>query len=87
MRVTDRLGNKRILEYDAKGTCTKLSRRADWSLSEEPVRSFAYDRRDRLKFVSELDAGGKPVRTTSLSYDKQGRPTRVTDGRRAVSVA
>ena len=87
VRVTDRLGNKRILEYDAKGNCTKLSRRADWSLAEEPVRSFAYDRKNRLKSVSELDADGKPVRTTSLSYDKQGRPTRVTDGRRAVSVA
>ena len=87
VRVTDRLGNKRILEYDAKGNCTKLSRRADWSLSEEPVRSFAYDRKNRLSSVSELDADGKPVRTTSLSYDKQGRPTRVTDGRRAVSVA
>ena len=87
VRVTDRLGNKRILEYDARGNCTKLSRRADWSLSEEPVRSFAYDRKDRLKSVSELGADGKPVRTTSLSYDKQGRPTRVTDGRRVVSVA
>lgn len=87
VRVTDRLGNKRILEYDAKGNCTKLSRRADWSLAEEPVRAFAYDRQDRLSSVSELDADGKPVRTTSLSYDKQGRPTRVTDGRRAVSVA
>lgn len=86
VRVTDRLGNKRILEYDAKGNCTKLSRRADWSLSEEPARSFAYDRKNRLSSVSELDADGKPVRTTSLSYDKQGRPTRVTDGRRAVSV-
>ena len=87
VRVTDLLGNKRILEYDAKGNCTKLSRRADWSLSEEPVRSFAYDRKNRLSFVSELDADGKPARTTSLSYDKQGRPTRVTDGRRVVSVA
>ena len=87
VRVTDRLGNKRILEYDARGNCTKLSRRADWSLAEEPVRSFAYDRKNRLSSVSELGADGKPVRTTSLSYDKQGRPTRVTDGRRAVSVA
>ena len=86
VRVTDRLGNKRVLEYDAKGNCTKLSRRADWSLSEEPVRAFAYDRQNRLVGVSELDADGNAVRTTKLAYDKAGRPTRVSDGRRTVSV-
>ncbi len=87
VRVTDRLGNKRLLEYDAKGNCTRLSRRADWSPLAEPVRSFSYDRRDCLASVSELDADGNAVRTTSLSYDKHGRPTRVSDGRRTVSVA
>ena len=87
VRVTDRLGNKRILEYDAKGNCTKLSRRADWSPREEPVRSFAYDRKGRLASVSELDADGNAVRTASVSYDKAGRPTRVADGRRTVEAA
>ena len=87
VRVTDRLGNKRLLEYDGRGNCVKLSRRADWSLSEEPVRSFAYDRQDRLVGVSELDADGNAVRTTKLAYDKSGRPTRIADGRRTVTVA
>lgn len=68
VRVTDRLGNKRFLEYDERGNCTKLSRRADWSLSAEPVRAFAYDRRDRLVSVSELDADGNAVRTTKFAY-------------------
>ena len=86
VRVTDRLGNKRVLEYDTKGNCVKLSRRADWSLSEEPVRSFVYDRQDRLVGVSELDADGNAVRTTKLAYDKSGRPTRIADGRRTVTI-
>ena len=54
VRVTDRLGN--LLDYDADGNCTRLSRRAGGIFSSaEPVRSFAYDRRGRLASVSELD--------------------------------
>ena len=87
VRVTDRLGNKRFLEYDERGNCTKLSRRADWSLSADPVRAFAYDRRDRLASVSELDADGNAVRTTKFAYTRSGRVERVADGRRAVLVA
>ncbi len=87
VRVTDRLGNKRFLEYDERGNCTKLSRRADWSLSAEPVRAFAYDRRDRLVSVSELDADGNAVRTTKFAYTRSGRVERVADGRRTVSIA
>ncbi|MGN0847461.1 MAG: hypothetical protein ACI4RA_08780 [Kiritimatiellia bacterium] len=87
VRVADRLGNKRLLEYDARGNCVRLSRRADWSLAEEPVRAFAYDRQDRLAAVSELDADGKAVRTTRFAYDGSGRPSKVSDGRRALSVS
>ena len=87
VRVTDRLGNRRILEYDADGNCVKLSRRAGWSLAGEPVRSFAYDRQGRLVGVSELDENGNAVRTTKLAYDKTARPVRVTDGCRTVTVA
>ena len=88
VRVTDRLGNHRLLDYDADGRCTKLSRRAGGLLSSaEPVRSFAYDRKGRLTAVSELDADGKAVRTTSLAYDRAGRPSRVSDGCRTLSVS
>ncbi len=88
VRVTDRLGNHRLLDYDADGRCTKLSRRAGGVFaSAEPVRSFAYDRQGRLAAVSELDADGKAVRTTSLAYDRAGRPSRVSDGCRTLSVA
>ena len=88
VRVTDRLGNHRLLDYDADGRCTKLSRRAGGLLSSaEPVRSFAYDRKGRLTAVSELDADGKAVRTTSLAYDRAGRPARVSDGCRTLCVS
>ena len=87
VRVTDRLGNNRYLEYDAKGRCTKLTRRADWTLTQEPVRSFGYDRQGRINAVSELDADGRPVRTATLAYDNSGRPAKVSDGRRTVKVA
>ena len=88
VRVTDRLGNHRLLDYDADGRCTRLSRRAGGILaSAEPVRSFAYDRAGRLTAVSELDADGKAVRTTSLAYDRAGRPSRVSDGCRTLTVS
>ena len=88
VRVTDRLGNHRLLDYDADGRCTRLSRRAGGILaSAEPVRSFAYDRAGRLTVVSELDADGRAVRTTSLAYDRAGRPARVSDGCRTLSVS
>ena len=87
VRVTDRLGNNRYLEYDEKGRCTKLTRRADWSLTQEPVRSFGYDRQGRVASVSELDADGRPVRTASIAYDNAGRATKVSDGRKTVRIA
>ena len=88
VRVTDRLGNHRLLDYDADGNCTRLSRRAGGILtSAEPVRSFAYDRAGRLAAVSELDADGRAVRTTNLAYDRAGRPARVSDGCRTLSVS
>ena len=86
VRVTDRLGNHRILEYDGAGNCVRLSRRAGWTLSTEPVRSFSYDRAGRLASVSELGADGAAVRTVSVSRDRAGRPVRVTDGCRTLSV-
>ncbi len=88
VRVTDRLGNHRLLDYDADGSCTRLSRRAGGVFaSAEPVRAFAYDRQGRLASVSELDADGKAVRTTSLAYGRTGRPARVSDGCRTLAVA
>ena len=85
--VKDRLGNSRYLEYDADGNCVKLTRRAAWEWTKEPVRSFAYDRQGRLAAVSELDADGVAARTTTLAYDRAGRPTRVSDGARTLAVS
>ncbi len=87
VRVTDRLGNNRYLEYDDNGNCTKLTRRADWTLTREPVRSFGYDRQGRVTSVSELDEDGKPVQTISFARDKAGRVTKLADGRRTVKIA
>ena len=87
VRATDRLGNSRLLEYDGKGNCTRLSRRAGWSFASEPVRAFDWDRQGRLASVSELDADGRAVRTTALAYDRAGRPARISDGRRTLAVS
>ena len=73
VRVTDRLGNHRILEYDGTGNCVRLSRRAGWTVSTEPVRSFSYDRAGRLASVSELGADGAAVRTVAVSRYALGR--------------
>ena len=86
VRVTDRLGNNRYLEYDNKGNCVRLTRRAGWTLSQEPVRSFAYNRSGLMTSVSELDAEGNPVRTATLKYNKSGRVVQLSDGRRTVKV-
>ena len=86
VRVTDRLGNNRYLEYDNKGNCVRLTRRAGWTLSQEPVRSFAYNRSGLMTSVSELDAEGNPVRTATLKYNKNGRVVQLSDGRRTVKV-
>ena len=87
VRVTDRLGNSRLLDYDGRGNCVKLSRRADGAFASEPVRAFSYDRQDRLAAVSELDGDGKAVRTTAFAYDGAGRPVRISDGCRTLAVA
>ena len=87
IRVTDILGNKRLLEYDERENCTKLSRRADWSPVAEPVRSFAYDRNNRLTEILELDEDGNAVRKTTLAYARSGRPAKISDGRRTVTVS
>ena len=86
VRVTDRLGNNRYLEYDNKGNCVRLTRRAGWTLNQEPVRSFAYNRSGLMTSVSELDAEGNPVRTATLKYNKSGRVVQLSDGRRTVKV-
>ncbi len=87
VRVTDRLGNSRILDYDGRGNCVKLSRLAAGAFASEPVRAFSYDRQDRLAAVSELDGDGKAVRTTTFAYDGAGRPVRISDGCRTLAVA
>ena len=76
----------RYLEYDNKGNCVRLTRRAGWTLSHEPVRSFAYNRSGLMTSVSELDAEGNPVRTATLKHNKSGRVVQLSDGRRTVKV-
>lgn len=87
VRVTDRLGNSRLLDYDGRGNCVRLSRLADGAFASEPVRSFSYDRHDRLAAVSELDGDGKAVRTTTFAYDGADRPVRISDGCWTLTVA
>ena len=85
-RIRDFLGNDRLFEWDASGRLSRQSRRAADSPAVEPVRSFFRDKAGNAVAVAELDADGKAVRTTVLSYDGERRPVRFSDGRREVRI-
>ena len=85
-RVRDRLGNDRNFEYDAAGRLVRETRRAAGAPDAEPVRAFTYDKTGKPVSVSQLDADGRAVRTVTVAYDGEGRPVRLTDGRREAKV-
>ena len=85
-RVRDRLGNDRNFEYDGAGHLVRETRRSADSSNVEPVRAFACDKAGNPVSVSQLDADGRAVRTVTVAYDGEGRPVRLTDGRREAKV-
>ncbi len=85
-RVRDRLGNDRNFEYDGAGHLVRETRRSADSSDVEPVRAFACDKAGNPVSVSQLDADGRAVRTVTVAYDGEGRPVRLTDGRREAKV-
>jgi RHS repeat-associated protein len=86
-RVRDRLGNDRNFEYDGAGHLVRETRRSADSSDAEPVRAFACDKAGNPASVSQLDADGRAVRTVTVAYDGEGRPVRLSDGRREAKVA
>ena len=70
VRIRDLVGNDINFDYGRNGKVTLITRRAADQDSPEPVRSFQYDKHDNLTAISQLDASGTPVQTTSLTYTR-----------------
>ena len=87
VRLRDRLGNGVNLEWDANGHLARRTRRTAGSAAVEPVRSYTCDRAGNPVAVAELDADGKAVRTAMAAYDREGRPVRLSDGRRETKIS
>ena len=87
VRVRDRLGNDRVFEYDGAGRPVRETRRAAGAADAEPVRAFTCDKAGNPVSVAALDADGRAVRAVEAAYDGEGRPVRLSDGRREAKVA
>ena len=82
LRVRDMVGNDVNFAYDAAGNLARVTRRGAEQSDPEPVARFAYDAGGNLVAAMRLNAKGAPVLTTRLSYDRNGRPLKISDGRR-----
>lgn len=80
IRVRDLVGNDINFEYGKNGKLSLISRRAANQDTAEPVKSFGYDRFNNLTDISNLDAQGKSVVTTSLSYNKNRDVISISNG-------
>ena len=78
------IGNETILSYDADGNLARVERRANSESDNEPTISFRHGGRGELLEQSLLDAAGKAVATTRLSYDRYRQPVEISDGRGTV---
>ena len=78
------IGNETILSYDMDGNLARVERRANSESASEPVMSFRHGGRGELLEQSLLDADGKAVATTRLSYDRYRQPVEISDGRGTV---
>ena len=87
IRVRDRLGNDINLEWDASAHISRQTRRIAGSSTVEPVRSYVCDKAGNPVSVSELDEAGKLIRTTKVSYNRENRPVRISDGRQDLKVS
>ena len=87
IRIRDRLGNDINLEWDAAAHISRQTRRIAGSSTVEPVRSYVCDKAGNPVSVSELDEASKPVRTTKVSYNRENRPVRISDGRQDLKVS
>ena len=80
IRIRDMVGNDINFEYGKNGKLSRISRRAAKQDEPEPVRSFEYDRFNNLIDISSLDAQGKSVVATSLSYNKNRDLISISNG-------
>ena len=81
LRGRDMAGNDLNYAYDKAGNLELVTRRGAEQSDPEPVARFAYDAKGNLTAAMRLDANGTPVLTTRISYDRNGRPAKISDGR------
>ncbi|MBS1370010.1 MAG: RHS repeat protein [Lentisphaeria bacterium] len=86
LRVRDMAGNDVNFAYDKAGNLELVTRRGAEQADPEPVARLAYDAKGNLAAAMRLDARGEAVLTTRLSYDRNGRPVKISDGRRGDAV-
>ena len=80
IRVRDMVGNDLNFEYGQNGKPARVTRRAADQDAPEPVRSFTYDHENNLTSVSSLNAAGKKIVTTRLSYTRHRDVESVSNG-------
>ena len=68
IRVRDMVGNDINFKYGQNGKLALITRRAANQDAPEPVRSFHYDNRNNLTRIATLNARGKTVVATHLTY-------------------
>ena len=84
-RIRDIVGNDVNLNYGSDGEIESVTRRAASGRDPEPVLRVRHDAKGNPVEIARLDANGRTVVTTKISYDAQSRPVRVDDGRGAMT--
>ena len=80
IRVRDIVGNDINFEYGQNGKLALITRRAANQDAPEPVRSFHYDNRNNLTRIATLNARGKTVVATHLTYTPDRQISTVFNG-------
>ena len=80
IRVRDMVGNDINFEYGQNGKLALITRRAANQDAPEPVRSFHYDDRNNLTRIATLNARGKTVVATHLTYTPDRQISTVFNG-------
>ncbi|MGE4564100.1 MAG: hypothetical protein AB7F32_04460 [Victivallaceae bacterium] len=85
-RIRDLAGNDINFEYNKDAEVELITRRAANQDAPEPVLSLRYDAARNPIAVSRLDAAGKPVMTTNISYSAHKQPIGVGNGQTATTI-
>ncbi|MCL2104107.1 MAG: hypothetical protein FWH21_03500, partial [Kiritimatiellaeota bacterium] len=82
----DMAGNDVSVSYTPSGGIESVTRRGASQRDPEPVVRVRHDAGGNPVEVSRLDAKGRAVQSTRVSYNGEGRPVRVEDGRRSTTL-